>query len=509
MAYNTFEFNNGESKMQSKHIVRGVIFTAALALIAVLLAGNQARAQESKSLKINLAVSDERLLIYAGSSAGVKTGQKFTVLRDGQSIGSIVITEVKPTYSVAKVVEKSVELRDMDELVEWGKETSAAEVLAPEQPSKRGMKEVAAAAPSPAAEEKKEDATPAASSRGRRGSAEPAAEAAPAPAAAEQPAAEADGTSSRRRGRATSSESAEAAEPAPAAEAAPAAAESSSGRKRGRASGGSAEPLGDEPAASEDKKSAPEKKEINSPMDLSFATIGGMSGLWMVPTTDVLEKRKFAVGLYASNYSESMTMKILSPMSDVDTAYYGYWLDLKDETIALSYGLGKGLEVAFSQTRYHGSAMVYSDGGSSSASYDENNTSIALKYNPQKHFMLTESTNKKWETAFAVERFEEGNEDGTTVYGLVNFPFDKFDLHGGIFHMSQQSRTGKKFGTLAGVGMDISPELLFIGEVMLYQAQYTWNYAVRYIYKNQGSVLLGIADADDIRRLTLGLSYQF
>ncbi len=498
--------------MQSKHIGGGVIFAAALAFMAVLFAGQATRAQESKSLKINLAVSDDRLLIYAGSSAGVKIGQKFTVVRDGKSIGSIVVAEVKPTYSVAKVVEKTVEMRDMDELVEFGKEPSAAENSAVEQPAKRGMKEVAPAAAEPAAapvaEEKKEDAAPAASSRGRRGSAEPAAEAAPA-AVAEQPAAAAEGTSSRRRGRASSSESPAAAEPAPAAESAPAAAESTSSRKRGRASGGSAEPLGDEPAAAEEKKTDPEKKEINSPMDLSFATTDGMSGLWMVPTTDVLDKNKFAVGLYASSYSESMGMKILSPMSDADTVYYGYWMDLKDETIGLSYGLGKGLEVAFSQTRYHGSAMVYLDGDPEGVSYDENNTSIALKYNPQKHFFLSESTNKKWETAFAVERFEAGEADGTTIYGLVNFPCDKFDLHGGIFHMSSQGLKGKKFGTLAGIGMDISPELLFIGEVTLYQAEYSWNYAVRYIYKNKGSVLLGLADADDMRRLTLGASYQF
>ncbi|HPI75148.1 MAG TPA: hypothetical protein PLK80_00310, partial [bacterium] len=364
----------------------------------------------------------------------------------------------------------------------------------------------AAAEPAPAVEEKKEEAAPAASSRGRRGGAEPAAEA--APAVAEQPAAAAEGTSSRRRGRASSSESPAAAEPAPAAEAAPAA-ESTSGRKRGRGSSGSAEPIGDEPAAVEEKKQAPGKKEINSPMDLSFATTGGMSGLWMVPTTDVLDKNKFAVGLYASSYSESMGLKILSPMSDADTIYYGYWMDLKDETIGLSYGLGKGLEVAFSQTRYHGSAMVYLDGDSEGVSYDENNSSIALKYNPQKHFLLSESTNKKWETAFAVERFESGDSDGTTVYGLVNFPYDKFDLHGGIFHMSSQGLKGKKFGTLAGISMDVSPELLFIGEVMLYQAEYTWNYAVRYIYENKGSVLLGLADADDMRRMTLGATYQF
>jgi len=493
--------------MQSKHIGGGVIFAAALVFIVVIFAGHAARAQEAKSLKINLAVSDDRLLIYAGSSAGVKIGQKFTVVRDGKSIGSIVVAEVKPTYSIAKVVEKTVEMRDMDELVEFGKEPAAAD-SAVEQPAKRGMKEVAPAAaePAPAVEEKKEEAAPAASSRGRRGGAEPAAEA--APAVAEQPAAAAEGTSSRRRGRASSSESPAAAEPAPAAEAAPAA-ESTSGRKRGRGSSGSAEPIGDEPAAVEEKKQAPGKKEINSPMDLSFATTGGMSGLWMVPTTDVLDKNKFAVGLYASSYSESMGLKILSPMSDADTIYYGYWMDLKDETIGLSYGLGKGLEVAFSQTRYHGSAMVYLDGDSEGVSYDENNSSIALKYNPQKHFLLSESTNKKWETAFAVERFESGDSDGTTVYGLVNFPYDKFDLHGGIFHMSSQGLKGKKFGTLAGISMDVSPELLFIGEVMLYQAEYTWNYAVRYIYENKGSVLLGLADADDMRRMTLGATYQF
>jgi len=495
--------------MQSKHIGGGVIFAAALAFIVVMFAGHAARAQEAKSLKINLAVSDDRLLIYAGSSAGVKIGQKFTVVRDGKSIGSIVVAEVKPTYSVAKVVEKTVEIRDMDELVEFGKEPSVAAASAVEQPAKRGMAESApAAAPAPAVEEKKEEAAPAASSRGRRGSAEPAAEAAPA-AVAEQPAAAAEGTSSKRRGRASAAESPAAAEPAAAAEAAPAAAESSSGRKRGRGSSSSAEPIGDEPAAVEEKKPAPGKKEVKSPMDLSFATADGMSGLWMVPTTDVLDKNKFAVGLYASSYSESMGMKILSPMSDADTVYYGYWMDLKDETIGLSYGLGKGLEVAFSQTRYHGSAMVYLDGDSESVSYDENNSSIALKYNPQKHFLLSESTNKKWETAFAVERFEAGDLDGTTVYGLVNFPYDKFDLHGGIFHMSSQGLKGKKFGTLAGIGMDISPELLFIGEVTLYQAEYTWNYAVRYIYENKGSVLLGLADADDMRRMTLGATYQF
>ncbi len=508
MAYNTFEFNNGESKMQSKHIGGGVIFAAALAFIVVMFAGHAARAQESKSLKINLAVSDERLLIYAGSSAGVKIGQKFTVVRDGKSIGSIVVAEVKPTYSVAKVVEKTVEMRDMDELVEFGKEPVAADSSAAAQPAKRGMTESApAVAPAPAVEEKKEEAAPAASSRGRRGGAEPAAAAAPAAAEQPAPAAASEGTSSKRRGRASAAESPATAEPAPAAEAAPAA-ESSSGRKRGRGSSGSAEPIGDEPAAAE-KKPAPEKKEVKSPMDLSFATTGGMSGLWMVPTTDVLDKNKFAVGLYASSYSESMGMKILSPMSDADTVYYGYWMDLKDETIGLSYGLGKGLEVAFSQTRYHGSAMVYLDGDSESVSYDENNSSIALKYNPQKHFLLSESTNKKWETAFAVERFESGDSDGTTVYGLVNFPYDKFDLHGGIYHMSSQGLKGKKFGTLAGISMDISPELLFIGEVMLYQAEYTWNYAVRYIYENKGSVLLGLADADDMRRMTLGATYQF
>ncbi|HPN94479.1 MAG TPA: hypothetical protein PLS19_07945, partial [bacterium] len=112
--------------MQSKHIGGGVIFAAALVFIVVIFAGHAARAQEAKSLKINLAVSDDRLLIYAGSSAGVKIGQKFTVVRDGKSIGSIVVAEVKPTYSIAKVVEKTVEMRDMDELVEFGKEPAAA-----------------------------------------------------------------------------------------------------------------------------------------------------------------------------------------------------------------------------------------------------------------------------------------------------------------------------------------------------------------------------------------------
>lgn len=363
------------------------------------------------------------------------------------------------------------------------------------KPADKGTSAPKAASATPAAAPK-EEAKPAeskATSRRRSaaasnegGAAEPAAASAPAAATAESTStASSSSKKSSRRGGSSSSSS----ETAAPAEAAPAEA--------------AAAPKDDKkPAAA--KKTDKDQKPVD-PRDISFMTTEGGSGLWEVPTARIIKKGRAGISYYWGKYSASA--------SESETGQYGYDYSVSTsenlKSYSIAYGVDDNLEVYIGQQKAEATANLSVNGISASGDASAKNNDIGFKYKPGRRVLLKKDTKKKWDYAIGAERTKTSDIKGSKFYAVADFPFPKFNVHGGVFQINRRGIKGKRLGTEAAVEFVVTPRVLIFGEGILYQSTYTYNLAMRYIYKNTGALMLGVNDVTEMQIKSVGFSYLY
>jgi len=481
-------------------------FYSACCLVALVLTAfffpitaKTAKAEDENALRINLVISEQRVLIYAGLDKGINVGQKFSVVRYNEIIGTIEITEVKARYSVAKITSSKEAVQDMDMLIPEGQKLS-------------GPAKVESSIP------KQEVTKPAASSDAKTSAAAPSAPAPAASAPSNATAADSQASSRRRSSKVEESSSTESA--AAATPAAETPAKTSSGG-RGRRGGSSAPPA--EEASSEassdastsaaDKSSAKssasnskKKSEKIDPRAFNFPTDEGMSGLWTVPTAGIIEKGKVSFSHYYEKYSDSYSYREYGDFPEQKS----FSTSTKNKMISFTYGIDDSLEIFGSQIKTTLNIEESLDGTPVPATSDSiKGHCYGIKYSPKKHLILKENTSKKWTYAFAAERTKFHDTQGSKFYAIADFPYQKFDVHGGVFHYSYNGINGHKYGSFAGVELPLASRTVLIVETVLFQTKYTWNYALRYIYQDRASILLGLSDVTDTRYKSFGVSYHF
>jgi len=476
-----------------------VKFSLFFVFLYVVLGLNYAySSSENNDLKINLIVSEEKLMIYAGPDKGIEIGQKYNVIRNGKVIGKIEITDVKKTYSVGKILEKTQDIQELDVIRLEGAVTTAAKT----EPAKETQKEEKKPA------EKKEEVKETKTTK--------------KDTAKSEKSTTSSTKSSKRRSSRTSSKSEDSSTEKTDESSAKktvnkestSSRRSSSGRggssrskttkkeDTGNADEGGAEGAKDGKVAEAAKK---EKKKVD-PRELAFPCENGMSGLWTIPTTDIIPKGKYALSYYQGSLDES---KYKTESVNNIFTYINSWSDYEQTAISVTYGVSENLELSISQINREGNVSSFNDNVYSEYKMDSEGNSIALKYNPRKKFLLKKDTNKEWSFAFAVERSEVEDVDGTKFYALMNVPTKKIDFNLGLYHFNFEGIVGKRQGTMAGIEIPFDSNLEFIGEMNLFQGDYTWSYAARYIHNEVGSILVGISDTTGMNYKSIGASYKF
>ncbi len=473
-------------------------------------------------IRINLVVSDQRILIYSGSDRGLHTGQKLKVFRGQRQIGLIELTEVHSSYSVARVVSKTEDLQDMDVLgapaPEATEKVAASKSAATGKTAVEKKTAVAKKASSRKTDAKaettkketKESAEKkttekksgrASSRRSSRGSSKAASD-----DDKKSDAGKSSSRSSRRRSASKSGSSED-------ASSGDSEKKSTSSRSRGRSKSSSSaadkSSDKDKAGATKTEKAAKEKLKVVSPLLYKFPTSMGGTGLWTVPTADILDKGHYAASYYRGWYSAARSGYVYGP----DTSSYIESIDYDEDVFSMTYGLGNRLEVYFALTNVSITSvkkttnMTPAFDRSSNSDLDGN--AIGIKYNPGKNYVLKETTHKKWDFALGGTRVQMDNVDGSEFYGVVSLPLKKFNMHAGLFYYNLEGMSGKNFGTMMGVEFPLRSDLSLIGEGKLFQSNYTWNAALRYIYQERGALLLGISDTDDTQVKQVGLSYSY
>lgn len=487
------------------------------------------RDTDGQPLRINLVVSDERILIYAGSEQGLYTRQKLKVFRGQRQVGLIELTEVHTNYSVARVVSKTEDLSDMDLLGAPApteekkaapqktpaaeKKAAAAEEKPPAKKSARSARSGSrAAADDKKTEEKaeKKSASRSSSRASSRSSSSRSSRSRGGSSAAQSDDGGDDKSSSSRSSRRRSSRSGSSSSAAADSDD-----DSSSSRgssRRGRSRGSSSSDADDKSKETDDKKeekAAKEKLPDIDPLKFKFPTSRGGTGLWTVQTAKILDKGHYSASYYRGWYSAS----VAEIRHNDESSFYNSGYDYDENAFSMTYGLGNRVEVYFSLIERE----ITSSKRSINMAPDVDTTSrtdydghvIGVKFNPRQQYVLKETTSKKWEFAMGASRIQMDDVDGNEFYGVVSMPLRKFDAHAGLFYYNLEGMKGKNIGTMAGFEFPLTPEIVLIGESRLFQSDYDWNAALRYIYHERGSLLLGVADTVDTQIKQLGLSYSY
>ncbi|HOX27913.1 MAG TPA: hypothetical protein PLQ76_02030 [bacterium] len=221
-----------------------------------------------------------------------------------------------------------------------------------------------------------------------------------------------------------------------------------------------------------------------------------------MPTADVQAKNRYAASFYTGKYSFSESYKY-------DSDYLSDWGSITDNSYSMNYGLGRGLEISGAERKVSGGYGYSYNEFSIATSGTIKGRMIGIKYNPGKKYFLNKTTAKKWAYAFGAQRYEYEHVDGSYFFGVVDVPTKKFNFHLSLFQDNYQGISGTRLGTMAGAEFAVTPSMVFIGEMTLYQGEYTWNWALRYVHQNRGSILLGLNDTTDYRYESLGLSFNF
>lgn len=521
-----------------------VVLFAAFAIVGYR-SGN-ARAADYSGLMINLYVSDERILIYAGMDRGIFVGQRFNVFRNGRNIGSIVIVDVRTTSSIAKTVTKTFDFKDMDLLSPADGTTVApawrtpsdnsdgtVKISDPSGMTRKTPSVESSDSSSVTTQEAIEELSKKKKIEGTESSA-PAAASSSKSSGDKKTAAKEDKKdtktetkkeedkeekktstksssrgSSRSSSRGSSSKSDDSA--ATESEEKPAdKEEKTSAKKSSRSRGSSSSASNSDDSKSDDKdaKKADAKPKAPAkpldPRDYAYSTNLGYSGLWTIPTTDVIGKNRSAFSYYHSWRAQSASNTTVYP--GIKTVTSGYGLDLRASEYSFTYGVARNVEISLSKINI--SAAMTVNGVTGYGNSDGHSIGIKYNHGMRRHF-LEPTTAKKWSYAVGGHLTDMEGDDSTFIYGLASVPTKQFDFHAGLYFRNYNGMVGKRWGTMAGVEVPVSPHTLLIGEGDLFQSDYTFNVALRYIYRKRNSFLLGIADITEDRIKEAGFSFVY
>ncbi len=234
-----------------------IALAAAMAVAAAVGFGSPRAVAQEVSARVNIALEDGTIMMYAGSNKGVSAGDEFETRRSGAIVGRLKVMKVKELFSYCELVEGDA--REMDIAVRVKKAAVVEERTITMR--KKDAGDEAAAAPAPVQE--------------------------PAAPAADEPAAGTRSRSARR------DEAAKTTDETPAA---------ASGEEAGKAP--DAAKKTPEPA----KTKEPEKAKGKGARDVS--AIGprgiaayGLSGLALTPSANTLPGGRGAVGLVYADFS--------------------------------------------------------------------------------------------------------------------------------------------------------------------------------------------------------------
>ncbi len=234
-----------------------IALAAALAVAAAVGFGSPQAVAQEVSARVNIALEDGTIMMYAGSNKGVSAGDEFETRRSGAIVGRLKVVRVKELFSYCELVEGDA--REMDIAVRVKKAAVVEERTITMR--KKDAGDEAAAAPAPVQE--------------------------PAAPAADEPAA---GTRSRSARRDDAAKATDGTPPA------------ASGAEAGKASDAAKKAL--EPA----KTKEPEKAKGKGARDAGLiGTRGiaayGLSGLALTPSANTLPGARGAVGLVYADFS--------------------------------------------------------------------------------------------------------------------------------------------------------------------------------------------------------------
>lgn len=116
-----------------------------LAFLCSTAAGLSNAAGAADVAQVNLILDSGVVLIYKGADYGFRKGDKLNVLRDGQTIGSLEVTDVYPTFTRANILNQSKTIEVFDVV------SISGEIPAQPLPEKKPKEEK----PAPPKEEKK------------------------------------------------------------------------------------------------------------------------------------------------------------------------------------------------------------------------------------------------------------------------------------------------------------------------------------------------------------------
>lgn len=441
-----------------KYIVLALLLGGA---VSFLHAGASCAA--GKDLKVNLVISSDSFMIYAGAKDGIKVGDKFTIKRGTDVIGAAEVTRVEDTYSLAKVTQKSLEIRDMDSLVKTGSGAGAAPAT------------TAPAAETAKKDEKKTETKPAAKAEEKK-PAEKKAEAKPAAKAVEKKPAEKKAETPKK---------------------------------------------DDAAAAKKDDKKAAAKpaeppKPSEPPSSSPFVSYNGPTGLFQMPTAIIPPKHTGGVSFFrVRNAASSMGSSNAGAITTVKDYSYFFTTKMERTALAFSYSVDDKMEISYAYSRVKADLdlnfadlfLTRTDGVHATIKQSV----ISIKYNPRQKFLLSNTTTKKFQYAVGLQRytFSGGFSNNTVFYGAGTYPTPKVTAHATVYMVTGHGVNGEHWGTMFGLEAPLAKNISLISDADVYQGTHTYTGGIRYYIDRKTSVVLGVFDIAVDPSLMLNVAYDF
>ncbi len=434
---------------------------------------------EDLTARVNIALQDGTVMIYAGARKGVNVGDEFDVDRGGEKVGHLRVTRVKDLFSYCEIIEGEVQEMDTVVRTKSGSASVPSTGDGEEKPSSRRK---------PAASEKD-------------GGGETA-------EAAEKPAAESatpEAGSSRSRRREAAKQGDDGAE-APATGSEPDAATEAKTDQKPKKD----EKVKEAKKDSSDKTAATSKKRGLSPIGSTRSAAFGLTGNIMIPTANVVSNGK---GTGFLTYASS---------SDKDN-------DFKDTGFGINYGFGGDIEVALARvsTDYGGDYLI--DGESMTGETNVFSFKFQLPRTKAPSFLKNAG-----EARYAVGlqyfnvKISDEYSDSEKWKATRFFAVGTGEFMGGIGHFGVYSQTGdyvddtdyQGIGVMGGFeyplargeksameGMSLLAEI--DSKTMYIDALKSLSLGLRYTFAQRGHVSLSIADITSTKALLFNGGYNF
>ncbi|MFA6448568.1 MAG: hypothetical protein WCX65_03785 [bacterium] len=462
---------------------------------------------EDLSTRVNIALDDGTVMIYAGTKKGVNIGDEFDVIRSGERAGHIRVVRTKDLFSYCEIIDGAVQ--EMDTVVRVKVGTAADAAAAAKTPS--GVKTTSGETPAETGGEASDtQKTKTTAVAGNESSTE-----------ATQGTA-ADGKSGSVR-------------TSPRRESAKIETETKPGTESGTASapasesGGSKEPLnskrgGDKTVPADKNKTtesgktastapaADEKKRGLSPIGTPNTAAFGLSGVIFIPSANVQPAGKITgMVAYASASDENN--------------------DFTDTGFGVNYGFSGDMEAAFMYV-----ANSYNMPGQTNLSLDGNTSILSLKYQlpqtkpPSFIKQVKEARFAAGLQFFSMKIDAKSNTfsasvtgKATRLYAVGTGVISKGTGHLGIFTQNGDlvnDSDNKGLGLMAGYeyplasgsksAMDQMTLLFELDSKSIYLDTYrTLSLGLRYALSDAGHVTLSVADITSAKAITLSGAYSF